>query len=84
MLREFGDLGQRLRAILPHEQVTPIGEWREEGRVLRIDAIAEALQFQIAHDFFLHQAGEVGCRGNAVARPDFFRDGAAAYQLAGL
>src|SRR6185312_11730885 len=25
-LREFGDLGQRLRAILPHEQVTPVGK----------------------------------------------------------
>src|SRR5450432_3451280 len=82
VLREFGDLGQGFRAILPHEKMTAIGEWREEGRVLRVHAIAEALQLQIAHDFFLHQAGEVGGRGNAVAQPDFLGDRAAAHQLA--
>ena len=84
VLRELGDLGQRLRAILPHEQVAPIGEGREERGVLGVDAIAEAFQLQIAHDFFLHQAREIGRRRNAVAGPDFFGDGAAAHQFAGF
>ena len=59
-----------------------VGEGREERGVLGVDAVAEALQFQIADDLFLHQAGEVGCGGDAVAGPDFFGDGAAADQFA--
>ncbi len=82
MLREFSDLGQSLGTILPHEKVTAVGERGEKGRVLGIDAVTEALQLQIAHHFFLHEAGEVGRGRNAISRPDLFGDGAAAHQLA--
>ena len=76
---ELGDLGHGFRAILPHEQVAAIGEGREEGGVFGVDAVAEAFEFQLADDFFLHQARKIGCRGDAVAGPDFFGDCAAAY-----
>src|SRR5579872_921278 len=58
-----------------------IRERREESRVLSVDSVAEALQFQIAHYFFLHQAGEIGRRGDSVAGPDFFRDSATAHEF---
>ena len=81
-LGKLGDFGQRLGAILPHEQMRAVGEGRKEGGILGVDAVAEALQFQVAHDLFLHQAGEVGGGGDAISGPDFFGDGASADQLA--
>src|ERR1051325_7746955 len=62
----------------------PIRERRKEGRILSINAVSETFQFQVAHDFFLHQAGEVGSSGNAISRPDFLGDGAAPDHLAGF
>ncbi len=76
--RELGDLSKCFRRILPHEKMTAIGERGEEGRILGIHVISEALQLQIAHDFFLHQAGEVGSGGDAISRPDFLGDGTSA------
>ena len=82
--REFGNLGQRLRAILPHEEVAAIGERGEERRVFGVHLIAVALQLQLADDALLQQAGEIRAGGDAIARPDFFGDRAAAQQFAPL
>ena len=82
--RELGDLGQRFGAVLPHEEVAAVGKGGEEGGILGVHVVAEALQLQIAHDAFLQQAGEVGGGGDAIAGPDLFGDGAAAHQFAPL
>jgi len=37
----------------------PIRERRKEGRIFGVHPISEAFQFQLANDFFLHEAGEV-------------------------
>ena len=81
-LGKLGDFGQRLGAILPHEQMRAVGKGRKERGILGVDAIAEALQLQVAHDLFLHQAGEVGGSGNAISGPDFLGDRASADQFA--
>ena len=41
--RKLRDLRQRLRAILPHEEIAAVGKRRKERRILGVDAIAEAL-----------------------------------------
>jgi hypothetical protein len=81
---KFRDLGESLRAVLPHEQMTAVGKRREERRVFRVDDVAVAGEIEFAHDFFLHEAGKIGGSGNAVAGPDFLGDGASADQLAGF
>ena len=45
-------------------------------------AVAEALELQLADDSFLQKADEISTGRNAVARPDFFGDGATAGHLA--
>ena len=79
---ELGDFGERFGAVLPHEEMAAVGEGGEEGGIFGVHPVAEARELQIAHDAFLHQAGEVGGGGDAIARPDFFGDGAAADQFA--
>ena len=79
---EFGDFGERLRAVLPHEEVAAVGEDGEEGGILGVHAIAELLELQFADDALLHQAGQVGAGGDTIAGPDLFGDGAAAEELA--
>ena len=54
--RELRDFIQRLRAILPHEEMAAVGKGREERRVLGVHAIAEARQFQIANHALLQKA----------------------------
>ena len=82
--REFGDFGQRLRAVLPHEEMAPVGKRGEEGGILGVHLVAVARQFQLPDDAFLEQAGEVRGSGDAIARPDFFGDRAPAHEFAPL
>ena len=78
---KLGDFRQGLRAILPHKEVAAIWERRKERRVLRVDAITETFELQLAHDFFLHEARKVRGRGNAIPGPDLLGDGASAHQF---
>ena len=82
--RELGDLGQRLGAVLPHEEMAAVGKSREEGRILGVHLISVALQFQFANDALLQQAGQVSRRGDPITRPDLFGDRTAAHHLAAL
>ncbi len=43
--------------IPPEEEMAAVREWREEGRVFRVDAVAAVLQLQILDDSILQQAG---------------------------
>ena len=82
VLGEFRNFRHGLGAILPHEEMAVVREGREERRIFRVHLISEARQLKLADDPVLEQAGEVGRGGDAIARPDFFRDRAAAHQLA--
>ena len=82
--RELGDFGQRLGAILPHEEMAAVGKRGEECGILGVHLVAEARQLQFPHDAFLQQAGEVRGGGDAIARPDLLGDRAAAHQFAPL
>src|SRR5450432_2657922 len=59
-----------------------VRERREERWILGVHLISEAGQFELPDDAVLEEAGEVGRRGDTIARPDFFSDRAAANQLA--
>src|SRR5208282_4284007 len=59
-----------------------IGERREERGIFGVDAISEAFEFEIAHDFLLQKARKIGGRGDAVAGPDLLSDGASSDHLA--
>ena len=60
----------------------PSGNAREERGILGVHVVAEALQLQLAHDAFLQQAGKIGGGRDAISRPDFLGDRAAAHQFA--
>ena len=77
-LGELRHFLQRASAILPHEEMAAIGEGREKRRILGVDPVAVALQFQFADDALLQEAGQVCGRGNFVTRPDFLGDRATA------
>src|ERR1035438_2027870 len=81
MFGEFRDLGDGLRAILPHEEMSIIREGRKEGWIFRVHLISEARQLKFTDDPVLEQAGEVGRGRDAITGPDFFRYRAAAHQL---
>ncbi len=59
-----------------------VGKGREECRIFGVDQIAEALEFQIADDLFLHQARQVRRRRDPIAGPDLLRNRAPAHQFA--
>ena len=62
----------------------PAGTDGKERGILRVHLVTEAFELEIAHDALLHEAGQVSARGDTIARPDRFRDRAAAENLAPL
>jgi hypothetical protein len=81
-LGEFGDLLEGVRRVLPGEKIAAIGERREKRRILRIDLVAEAIQFQLGDHTLAQQARKIGGGRDTIAGPDLLGHGASAHQVA--
>src|SRR5579872_6029272 len=82
--RKFGDFGEGLLAVLPHEEIAPVRERGEKRWIFGVYLVSETLQLEVLDDALLQQAGQVRSGGNMIAGPDFFGDGASAGKLATL
>ncbi len=57
VLGELGYLCKGCFAVLPHEEIAVVGEWRKEGWVFGIDLIAKACELKFSDYSFLEEAG---------------------------